>query len=851
MKIKCLVFLLLFFSLFTIPSALSIKNPAAVYCKELGYEYKTEHIAEGDVGYCSINESLSFNAWDFFTGKVGKEYSYCSKLGYDTITLEDGKNPYTPYYGACILPITKSNSEPTPLTEQKVRATSDTKTVSIVDLMGLKDKVESKSDAQPKVMVTPVVSKEKAAAQSTPLPSSFDWRNYEGYNWMTSTKDQGLCGSCWAFSAVGAVESNYRIEQKLPSLNIDLSEQYLVSDCSDAGDCDGGLDSRALEYIRTDGITDEDCFPYSWTGLFGKHCSDRCSDWYNRLYKIYSWREVALTRSEIKKALINEGPLSVTIYVDGYFDLNGVYKCDEANPAGLHAVDLVGYNDEGQYWIIKNSWGLLGDLLQGTKIGYGECGLENLEVLSVRAMEPECQYDSDCNYLDNSYCVVETSGNNNMYAYHEEGICSNYECKSSISSVENCDDGLYCSGKETCYNGTCKAGNKINCSQYDTSEVATCNDTSDNNSTFNYDNNPLTWDYRPFTPSQCIEPSGCSVVIGAWFITHTCDIERCGAECKQGVNCSDTDCGYLDGCVGKNYYDYHDMLNNCTNCKCENNSCRDSTVNINDSRCWDYKVISPEGKVYNKRSINLNVESREQTQEILYSLNEGRFTRLCKECNSSNKSKSFPEGDNHLVVRFLSLDNNRDIELNFTIDSTKPRISSTEPRRGYTNGEFTIKYTEENCDTLAIETTSPTHNVSSAVACTSGRNIEKTLVQNLSSFEGETIQYTIRVTDIAGNTDSETIKNLKVDTTPPQVIKHEFKTEGRYLYTNITLSEKASIYYIDYGDKIPTERTLCSRCNEYNKKKYFNKGSHNITIFAEDDADNRAIIAKNIVFVAV
>ena len=65
------------------------------------------------------------------------------------------------------------------------------------------------------------------------LPVAFDWRDYNG---LTPIRNQGGCGSCWAFSAIGAVESELLIEE---GWNLDLSEQWLVS-CTSAGSCSGG-----------------------------------------------------------------------------------------------------------------------------------------------------------------------------------------------------------------------------------------------------------------------------------------------------------------------------------------------------------------------------------------------------------------------------------------------------------------------------------------------------------------------------------------------------------------------------------------------------------------------------------
>ena len=85
------------------------------------------------------------------------------------------------------------------------------------------------------------------------LPDHFDWRDQHGQNYVTSIKDQQQCGSCWAFSAVGALEGHANAFYNNPSLDINMSEQDLVS-CSGAGTCGGGWPSLALSYIQQSGV---------------------------------------------------------------------------------------------------------------------------------------------------------------------------------------------------------------------------------------------------------------------------------------------------------------------------------------------------------------------------------------------------------------------------------------------------------------------------------------------------------------------------------------------------------------------------------------------------------------------
>ncbi|MCX7958774.1 MAG: hypothetical protein N3B13_06980, partial [Deltaproteobacteria bacterium] len=106
-------------------------------------------------------------------------------------------------------------------------------------------------------------------------PSRQDYRDYLGFNWMTPVRDQGSCGSCWAFSTLGSLEAVIKMYNSDPFMDLDLSEQELVS-CTASGSCTyGGSQYFAADYIKSNGITDEACFPYiAQEG----DCKNKCSN---------------------------------------------------------------------------------------------------------------------------------------------------------------------------------------------------------------------------------------------------------------------------------------------------------------------------------------------------------------------------------------------------------------------------------------------------------------------------------------------------------------------------------------------------------------------------------------------
>jgi len=234
-------------------------------------------------------------------------------------------------------------------------------------------------------------------------PASVDWRTDAGGKMVGPVKNQGSCGSCWAFSTIASVEGQVA---NATGTYVSLSEQNLV-DCvknepvsydptTCCSGCQGGLMDNAFSYVvekQSGGVDTESSYKYK--GSNGKCGFDKSNvggtiTGYKDVRAPSKTAATAADEANVKNAVATVGPLSIAVdaskgwqlYHSGIFSGKGLFGSCKSDPAKAdHGVAVVGYGtDNGDdYWIVRNSWGATWGEKGYMKLPMGKntCGIAN------------------------------------------------------------------------------------------------------------------------------------------------------------------------------------------------------------------------------------------------------------------------------------------------------------------------------------------------------------------------------------------------------------------------------------------------------------------------------------------
>jgi len=263
--------------------------------------------------------------------------------------------------------------------------------------------------------------------------------------------------------------------------------------------------------------------------------------------------------------------------------------------------------------------------------------------------------------------------------------------------------------------------------------------------------------------------------------------------------------------------------------------------------------------IYTSRNVPFSFTLNEKSDVYYLDMvnGKGKWTKVCSDCISYSKSRSLKDGQNNLQFKAVDRnDNEAYLNRHFFVDSKAPKITTTNPRKGFANGVFNVIFAEDNPANIVLHygnsntgMNEKTLNLNNDCRDAKTKKICDTNV-SLLSYNDQQIQYWFIVRDIAGNTDDSKIINLNVDSSAPIINKINYTIDKNKVTFRINVTEQNldSIDYLDNFDSRPRWRTICSKLKDgiCEKKLTLKTGSHPINIRALDDAGNIIVSLINV-----
>ncbi len=262
-------------------------------------------------------------------------------------------------------------------------------------------------------------------------------------------------------------------------------------------------------------------------------------------------------------------------------------------------------------------------------------------------------------------------------------------------------------------------------------------------------------------------------------------------------------------------------------------------------------IFSPnQGGVYTTRSVLLNFRSDERA-DIFYIdriSGRGRWTKVCDNCMSYGRSRSFREGLNDLIIRVVDVvGNDAFYNISFYVDTRKPKIRGTEPRREFANGMFNVAFNENNPKIMLFYYGNNINGfkykeLDLTRDCTIGRERICNTNVDLSIYNEQNIEYWFNLTDIAGNSVLSKKVSLIVDTSLPIINSLDYHINRRKVHFLINIEEEHfdSVEYIDNSSNRARWINLCSRLKNgvCEKEITLREGRHDIKVRIADESGN-------------
>ena len=286
----------------------------------------------------------------------------------------------------------------------------------------------------------------------------------------------------------------------------------------------------------------------------------------------------------------------------------------------------------------------------------------------------------------------------------------------------------------------------------------------------------------------------------------------------------------------------------------------------NNETTWEFEVLetgladlivnSPLEDIYTERRVPINATATETLDMISFiDLNSDNLKEkiLCgKNCDGYGHNKiktlSFKDGKQNITLIGKTISGEIiEKNLEFTVDYKTPKIKKTEPKKGFTNGNFLVEFREENPVELKLiygNDSDKRQEMLNISECLENNDFICETNVDLSDFNNQEIKYYFNLTDIAGRSDVSKELNLDVDIIIPVIENFYNETDERRINFVFEINETNfdKITYLDSEENNPREKTFCSKLkdNICEKKISFRQGFHNLTFFVKDKAGNEA-----------
>jgi cathepsin B len=196
-------------------------------------------------------------------------------------------------------------------------------------------------------------------------------------------RDQGHCGSCWAFAASEVLSDRFCIASS-KAVNVVLSPQYMVSCNSLNHGCNGGIPYLSWTFLVSTGLVTDSCWPYQSSSGQAPKCKEFTKCYDGQAVKYYKAKKGSIQTlanpKSIQEAILAHGPVEAgfQVYEDFMNYKGGIYKHTSGSLLGGHAVKIIGWGreDNTDYWLVANSWNTTWGINGFFKIAFGQCGID-------------------------------------------------------------------------------------------------------------------------------------------------------------------------------------------------------------------------------------------------------------------------------------------------------------------------------------------------------------------------------------------------------------------------------------------------------------------------------------------